>query len=180
MGDLATAAEKGVVSNLICIDPGSKKSALVVLDGKRIEMALWDNNRYIVGLFWKHRPAWRSYHLVVETVQNYGNITGESINQSLIWSGRFIQAFCEGRGTDAEPFSLIVRPDVSLALCGHRRAKDAHLNAAIYDYFGGNGGGSNPAKGTKKHPGPLYGINNQHLRDAIAVGLAYRKLQDER
>ena len=60
---------------------------------------------------------------------------------------------------------------MKLALCGSARAKDANVRQAIIDRFAGVGGKA-VAVGTKKTPGPLYGISN-HKWSALALCLVW-------
>ena len=60
---------------------------------------------------------------------------------------------------------------MKLALCGSARAKDANVRQAIIDRFAGVGGKA-VAVGTKKNPGPLYGISN-HKWSALALCITW-------
>ena len=61
---------------------------------------------------------------------------------------------------------------MKLNLCGNPRAKDANIRQAIIDRFGGKAA----AIGTKKNPGPLYGVSGD-VWAAIAVGLTWQDRQ---
>jgi hypothetical protein len=60
----------------------------------------------------------------------------------------------------------ITRREVRMHLCGTMRSGDAQVWAAILDRYGGR----KAAVGTKKAPGPLYGVRS-HARSALAVAL---------
>jgi hypothetical protein len=62
---------------------------------------------------------------------------------------------------------LVYRKDVKLYLCGSLRATDANIRAALLDRFGP---GREIAVGTKRAPGPLYGIKGDEW-SALAVAL---------
>ena len=55
---------------------------------------------------------------------------------------------------------------MKLALCGSARATDANLRAALLDRYGGSG----RAIGTRKAPGPLYGVKS-HAWAALALAV---------
>ena len=58
-------------------------------------------------------------------------------------------------------------------LCGTPRAKDTNIRQRVIDIFPATGGGKTPQIGTKKEPGPLYGVTS-HCISALAVGLTYK------
>jgi hypothetical protein len=59
---------------------------------------------------------------------------------------------------------------VKLHLCGTNKAKDANVRQALLDMFPRTGGGAVPQVGTKKEPGPLYGIST-HAWPALGVAI---------
>jgi hypothetical protein len=66
------------------------------------------------------------------------------------------------------PVRLIPRRDVKLTLCGSARAKDTNIRQALIDAIG--------EVGTKKNPGPLYGVAGHYW---AALGVAYTASQCE-
>jgi hypothetical protein len=62
----------------------------------------------------------------------------------------------------------IPRADVLRHLTGGTKGGDVALRAALTDRFGGS---RQAAFGTKKNPGPLYGIKGSHLLSALAVAI---------
>ena len=58
-------------------------------------------------------------------------------------------------------------------LCNSMRAKDSNIRQAILDRYPTTGGGKCPQVGTKKEPGPLYGVSKD-VWAAIGVGLTYQ------
>jgi hypothetical protein len=64
---------------------------------------------------------------------------------------------------------LIPRRDVKLTLCGSARAKDTNIRQALIDALG--------EVGTKKNPGPLYGVSGHYW---AALGVAYTASQFEK
>jgi hypothetical protein len=56
----------------------------------------------------------------------------------------------------------IDRRTIKLTLCGNARAKDSNIRQRLIDLYG--------PVGTKKNPGPLYGVKS-HLWSALAVAV---------
>ena len=66
----------------------------------------------------------------------------------------------------------VYRKDVKMHLCGSMRAKDTNIRQAIIDRYPASGGGKCPQIGTKKEPGPLYGVSKD-IWSALAVAITY-------
>jgi len=99
--------------------------------------------------------------IAIEMIGHYGTgmAVGRSVFATCIFIGRLIEQL------KARKVKLILRPSVKASLCGTARAKDANVIQALKDLIG--------EKGTKKNPGPLYGIKShswQALALAVAVG----------
>ena len=82
---------------------------------------------------------------------------GDDSLQTLIWTGRFQQW-----ARNPEAVILVKRSAVKLHLCGSARAKDPNVRQALIDRLG--------APGTKKNPGPTYGVSS-HGWAALAVAV---------
>jgi hypothetical protein len=95
--------------------------------------------------------------LAIEMVASYGMPVGREVFETVRWIGRFQQAW-----RDPEAVRLVFRRDVKLHLCGSAKAKDANIWQALKDRLG--------EVGTKKNPGPLYGVSS-HARAALAVAV---------
>jgi len=63
----------------------------------------------------------------------------------------------------------LMRKTVAAHLCNTSRANDSNIRQALIDRFGP---GREKAIGTKKNPGPLYGIKKD-LWSALAVAVTY-------
>ena len=122
-----------------------------------------DELLYQISLFRKFEEI---EYMVIEGVASYGMAVGMSVFDTVEWIGRFREAF----GFDFT--HKVYRKDVKLFLCGSPRAKDANIRQRIIDIFPATGGGKRPQIGTKKEPGPLYGMS-KHAWSALAVGLTY-------
>jgi hypothetical protein len=166
--------------NILAIDPGPEKSAWVhLVDGMPVSSG-WDDNASVrLTIMEGGMEAEEREHLVIEKVMNYGMITGESINETIYWTGRLIEAWHSLSPTRKGVFhtySRIPRLDVKVALCHDAKAKKGNVNQAIKDHYDT----INPV-GTKNNQGPLYefarkhGPGLTHRWDALAVGLTYLK-----
>jgi hypothetical protein len=150
--------------NIIAIDPGPTRSALVYLEGERPTWTLLAENKVIrdalmmdCGLFEFDSMA----TVVIEQIESFGMPVGREIFECVFWSGRFAE--CWGG-----PWTRVTRKAVKLHLCGQTRAKDPNIRQAIIDRFGGQ----ERAIGRKAAPGPLYTIKAD-LWSALALGLTY-------
>lgn len=153
---------------ILAIDPGTKQSAWLVYraDTKVIlDCGIHDNER--VRLLPSDATLGRFFGrlwVVLEWVESFGMPVGQDVFHTVRWIGRFEEAF-----GGAE---LVTRREVKLYLCNSARAKDTNVRRALMDKFPATGGGVTPRVGTKKHPGPLYGIKS-HLWSALAVAVTY-------
>lgn len=148
---------------ILAIDPGTTESAWVlyspekhwVID-KGIEVNEVVNNRF--------RGAADEFDVAIEMVACYGMPVGAETFETCLWIGRFIESFGGGE--------KVYRKDVKMHLCQSMRAKDANIRQSLLDSFGAVGGGSTPQVGTKKQPGPLYGVKS-HIWSALAVAVTF-------
>lgn len=160
---------------VIAIDPGPVTSAMVEIDpidqsilGKEI-MDNWDLLKIL------EHPT-KSDELAIEDMSPMGKTTGRTVFNTLKWIGRFQQAFVQGY--EEEKCALITRVEVKLKMCDSIICNDRDIRQAVIDYYTKItppsllGGGKTPLVGTKKNPGPLFGVARD-LWQAIAVGLAY-------
>ena len=136
---------------ILALDPGTTHTAFIQLDqGKIIDHGHLPNaeiRQILIG---------REYDRVAcEMIASYGMAVGASTFETCVWIGRFIEV----AQVDVE---LIFRKDIKLFLCGTMRAKDANIRQALLDLIG--------PQGTKKTPGPTYGIKS-HTWAALAVAV---------
>ena len=158
---------------ILGIDPGTERSGLVWLDGDHVaESGVWDND-YVLEIL-AHGSGYDGIEtepgvLAVEQVESFGMPVGRDVFETVWWSGRFAQAWWIATGEEA---LRIPRKEVKLHLCGSLRAKDANVRRALLDLpRWKRGKGSEPAAGTKRSPGGLYGISG-HSWAALAVAVA--------
>lgn len=137
---------------ILAIDPGTTQSAFLIWNGSVLDSGFVDNQL----LLWKLRdnrlPA---AFCAIEMIASYGMPAGRELFETCLWIGRF-----EERTKEFMPVHLIYRRDIKLHLCMSARAKDGNVRQALIDKHG--------APGTKKNPGPTYGIHS-HLWAALAV-----------
>ncbi len=141
--------------NILAIDPGTYESGYVVWDGKSIiAYGKVDNHKMLKIIA---DPPWDVELLAVERVASYGQRVGQEVFDTCMWTGRFIQA------ADAEllAFKLIYRMTIKKYLIGSHTAKDADIRRRLLDVVG--------PQGTKKAPGPTYGIKSD-IWQALALG----------
>ena len=168
---IARNDSRPVPPRLVCIDPGSTASGVVVYDGaipsgpvvlaRKIEnddllacLRIKRFNTSDVDLSGPHV-------LVVEMIASYGMPVGAEVFETCVHIGRCLEAW-SGEAV------RVYRKDVKLALCGTYRANDATIRQAILDRFGGKA----VAVGKKASPGPLYGVKADAW-GALAVGLVH-------
>ena len=132
---------------LIGLDPGTSESAYFLWDGKRpVAWGKIPNQQLLSDLYaYRHRCMEHNPdRLVIEMVQSMGMAVGQSIFDTCVWIGRFIEAF------GVERCSRVYRREVKLHICGTSKANDSTIRTALIDRFG--------APGTKKKPGFSHGI----------------------
>ena len=171
---------------ILSVDPGPEKSAWLVFD---CDTGLPMRNFWHLGLaagIDPNRPVRTTVaaasacavdsvaHLVIEQVEHYGQgmPAGKSVFDTCIAIGRFMEAW-----GDDDSIRLLPRRTVKLHLCGSARAKDANVRQALLDRFPATGGGKTPQVGTKKAPGPLYGIKS-HLWSALALAVTWAETRE--
>ena len=143
---------------LLAIDPGNEKSAYVDYDTEKKSLNAF-------GILPNEELLMKVYHgqdceiMAMEMVASYGMAVGRHVFETCVWIGRFVQHWLDGteqiRGEEA-PFRYVYRKDVKMHLCGMTKAKDSNIRQAIMDRYGST---KQKAQGTKKEPGPLYGVS---------------------
>lgn len=155
---------------ILALDPGNTRSALVVMEGPTVVKWFHDDNDTVLDVlsYWNadagdfgQSSANPSPTLVIERIESFGMAVGAEVFETCVWSGRFWQAY-------TGQVERVTRRDVKLHLCGTSRAKDANIRQALIDRYGGKAA----AIGTKKAPGPLYGVKAD-IWAALAVGVTF-------
>lgn len=132
-----------------CIDPGPVESAYVDYDGGIIAFGMFKNIDHTNELSHDHID-----HVFIEMIACYGMPAGKDLFETALWIGRFWQQYVD---VNIVPHK-VYRRDVKLHLCGNMQAKDKNVITAIVDRFDPNREFGQYGKGTKRHPGPLYGM----------------------
>ena len=148
---------------ILAIDPGTEQSAyMCYYDKELVEFAIVDNEtlRHII-------PQFTADYCAIEMVAHYGMAVGKEVFETCVWIGRFAEKW---ESVHKEKTIFIYRKEVTMHLCHSARAKDPNVRQAILDMFPCTGGGKTPQKGTKKQPGPLYGISKD-VWSALAVAI---------
>lgn len=154
---------------VFAIDPGNEQSAWVLYDGQRVLDHAKVSNDVLLAQVETMETLWHLpvvHQVVIEQVESFGMAVGREVFETVFWSGRFAQA-CPARVR----WDRLPRKAVKLHLCQSMRAKDANIRQALLDRFG--------EKGTKKAPGPLYGIRADEW-SALALAVTWHDLHPER
>lgn len=131
-------------SRLVAIDPGPEESGYVwIEDGVVTQFGKVPTDEV---------PFPAEGEFVIEMVASYGMPVGAEVFETVYWIGRLCERWEALGAPDAD---RVFRKDVKMHLCGDPRAKDSNIRQALIDRFGP---GKEKAIGTKKNPGPLYGI----------------------
>lgn len=150
---------------IIAIDPGPVKSAYVFWDGVSLfSFGILDNEEYLERF--KSDISDTVGALVIEKVACYGMPVGESIFETVYWSGRFAEAF---NRVDNDVHRM-PRKDVKMHLCQSMRAKDSNIIQALVDRF--TPLVRNKGKGTKAEPGFFYGFKKD-IWQAFALAVTW-------
>jgi len=165
--------------NLLAIDPGPLLSEWLIYDTDEKRVVAHGHEANLAVLYAIDRYEFAADHLAIEMVASYGMGVGVSTFETVYWIGRFCQAWAMVR-----PFSRVYRKrswggdddklydGVAMHLCKNNRAKDSNIRQALIDKFPATGGGKCPQIGTKKQPGPLYGIS-KHAWAALSVAITW-------
>lgn len=154
------------MKEIFAIDPGDVNSAWLTYNPEQKRVLFFGIEKNI-SLLSKICNSINNNHIYVfEMVQSYGMPVGRSVFETVFWIGRFWQA-----AGDSEKHR-IYRSDVKMFLCNSMRAKDSNVRQVLIDRFPPIGGGKIQQIGTKKQPGPLYGIS-QDVWSALALAVTY-------
>lgn len=160
---------------IIGIDPGPEHSGVVLLtlDPLRVDYAADEMPnlgvrswlRAALELFQPDGRALRA--VAIEGIGYQGEHTGASVHLTCRWIGRFEElAALAGAHVD-----VAIRADVARHFTLYRAAPKGAVHDALRTRFYPTGE-MTKVKGTKKAPGPCYGVTG-HAWDALAVAVAY-------
>lgn len=135
---------------ILAIDPGPVIQSFVIFDGKRV-VSSGNVSVDELCVILEENPGLLA---ACEYIDFIGMAAGKEIFSTVFNCGRLYAS--------ATIMRLIPRRDIKMHLCGTHRAKDANVRQALIDKVG--------PVGTKKHPGPCYGVAT-HLWAALAVAV---------
>jgi len=148
---------------ILGIDPGTSETGWAkynLSDHAVMDCGITENNGFERML--KLDDIQANYY-ACEWVESFGMPVGKEIFETVHFIGRL---------STVKPIWRVTRKEVKLNLCNSARAKDKNIRQAIVDRFEPTGGGKKPQFGTKKHPGPLYGVYD-HKMSALAVAITF-------
>jgi len=150
---------------VLAIDPGNVEYAFVIYqDGEILEKGKVVNEELLQHTI-ELESHYKCEHLAIEMVACYGMAVGKTVFETCVWIGRFIQAW-------DNDYTQIYRKDVKMFLCNSVKAKDGNIRQAIIDKFPPTGDGKIPQVGTKKKPGPLFGVHDD-IWAALGVAMTF-------
>lgn len=145
---------------ILGIDPGPTMTAAVLLDPnqRRVVNSYYELNSWIYEVV---KQVDHNAQIAIEMVACYGMAVGAEVFETCAWIGRFEREIERYHGKLPE---RVKRLECKMALCHDSRAKDANIRQALLDLYG--------PVGTKKNPGPLFGISGDKWA-ALAVATTY-------
>lgn len=145
------------MSRVLAYDPGNKETAWVLFDGTTvIDSGYVENSRAYEPLSLLSKGE----QVAIEMIASYGMAVGAEVFETAVWVGK-IERQAEIMGLVTR---RIFRMECKMNLCHNSRAKDPNIRQALIDRFG--------APGTKKKPGPLFGISGDKWA-ALAVAVTF-------
>jgi len=145
--------------SILAVDPGPTQSGVVRFDGERVLFSGVLPNEDVLKIVADDNGDM----LAIEKIVSYGNVVNNDTFDTCEWIGRFQQAWA-----CPDEVVKVKRLQVKQALGLKGSAKDKDVNAALLSAIG--------PKGTKKDPGPTFGVAG-HAWAALGVAYAaYRQL----
>lgn len=137
----------------LAVDPGTTQSGWVLFDGWRVLSSGTQPNHVVLAMI----RCSEADMLAIERFEARGMPMGEDSIETVIWTGRFVQAW-----RSPESVKLVTRRRVKSHLCGSSKAKDPNVRQALIDTVG--------QVGLKAEPGPCYGVSS-HAWAALGVAV---------
>jgi len=125
-----TAKIKSTKMKLLCIDPGTETSGVVLIDTETQNIIQsWGEINNFALLAMISLDEIESDHMAIEMIASYGMAVGKTTFETCVWIGRFIQAY----NKDNENHTCIYRGDVKqkTQISGRRLSTDIKEQAAV-------------------------------------------------
>lgn len=157
---------------VLAVDPGPTTSGVVVYDGRRVLYASKDDTIADVYALIEDNPHVRGTKrmdvdlVACERVQSYGIAGASLLRTAEVYGG--IRRTAEVAGL---PFAGIYRRDVCNALHVKGKGRDQQVRQRMIEMHGGS---KAEAIGTKRAPGPLYGVTS-HAWQALGLAVVARE-----
>lgn len=150
---------------ILGIDPGPVQSAYVIIqvpEYSLFQMKMLPNQQVLEHI--RYTALDLIDKCALEMVQSFGMPVGKEIFETVLWIGRFVEAWeWKQRQRSVEHRAqLIYRTDIKMNICRNTHAKDSNIRQALIDRFG--------PPGTKKNPGKTYGLSGD-MWSAFAVAV---------
>ncbi|NCC85736.1 MAG: hypothetical protein EOM03_16685 [Clostridia bacterium] len=150
--------------SIFAIDPGTTKSGWVIYDGEVIDSGVDSNERVLEMIT---DMSQEPFVLAVEMIASYGMTVGRETFETVLWIGRYCQRWLDGEGGKC---LKVYRQEAKRCVCRTHKASDADVRSALIARMG--------EVGTKKQPGPLYGVKS-HAWAALAVAVTAEAMLKE-
>jgi len=166
--DVVEREIKGVV---LAIDPGTTESAFSLYDSdkhKLIEFGKINNEELLERL---EIFRYKTEHLAIEGLACYGSTVGASTFKTAYWIGRYWQRWLDVKGD----VKIIQRRAVKAWITPGIKSNDSVIRKALIKMFpatGKDSKGKPSSIGTKKNPGPLYGVTKD-VWSSTAIALTF-------
>lgn len=137
---------------ILGIDPSNVHSAYCLVDTKDmhpIEFGIIDNQEMIKNIKRIKEECGENeiIHFVIEGMQNQGMPVGNTVFDTVLLIGRFIE---HAIFNSYDKIIMIYRRDEKLCICNNTRAKDSNIRQALINKYG--------EVGIKKNQGFFYGF----------------------
>lgn len=162
---------------IICaIDPGTTESALIWYD-RELKSPIMNYsgimpNAVLLDILRHGRDHEVCPATAIEWIESFGMAVGKEVFETCALVGRIQEALDHNNIVNVR----ITRKQVKLHLCQSARATDSNIRQALLDIYGE--GMKELAVGTKKAPGPLFGIKS-HLWSALAIAVTYSDMLEK-
>jgi hypothetical protein len=178
---------------ILSIDPGDKLTAWTLVNLDTLEIlgrAKQENREVELQLFQGYFTTWGDLKTMktsggTEEIRElirlpeyelvaieYPHPRGESMYTQLVDAIRWIGRYEGAHGAD---LSYIDRKDVKMTLCGRCvGVGDSNIRAALLSRYPATGGGKIGQVGTKKLPGPLFGVSKD-MWAALGVAITWNE-----